>query len=99
MIYPKLNNDSTSILLDPACQKIDTQRQCYVMKPFCKDQKSGEDTVNPNPLNLALYLVAVVVVVVSVVIALLFIKRSRKSAKGAYNEYKSSSYLLTNDVI
>lgn len=98
MIYPKLNNDSTSILLDPACQKIDTQRQCYVMKPFCKDQKSGEDTVNPNPLNLALYLVAVFFFV-SVVIALLFIKRPRKSAKGAYNEYKSSSYILTNDVI
>lgn len=98
MIYPKLNNDSTSILLDSACQKIDTQRQCYVMDPFCQDQKSGEDRVNPILINLA-WCGAAVVFVILVLIYLCIFKRSRKSANGAYYKYKSLNYLLTNDVI
>lgn len=96
MIFPKLNKDSTSILLDSACQKIDTQRQCYVMDPFCQDQMSGEDRVDPFLINLAWCLVAVFFVIV-VLIYLCIFKRSKKSAKGAYNQ--SLSYLLTNDVI
>lgn len=98
MLYPKLNNDSTSILLDPACQKIDTQRQCYVMNPVCKDQKSGEDTVNPIHSNLVWCFLAFYFVIF-VLISLFFFKRSKNWAKGAYIEYKSLSYLLTNDVI
>lgn len=98
MIYSKLNKDSTSILLDSACQQIDTQRQCYVMEPFCQDQMSGEDTVNWILINLAWCGTAVVSVIV-VLIYLCIYKRSRKSAKGAYNEYESLSNLLINDVI
>lgn len=83
---------------DPACQKIDTLHQCYVMDPFCQDQMSGEDTVNPILVNLTWSLVAAVLIVV-VLISLCAFMKSRKSAKGAYNEYKSLSYLLTNEVI
>lgn len=98
MIYSKLNKDSTSILLDSACQKIDTQRQCYVMDLFCQDQMSGEDGVNSILIILGVGFAAVVLII-GVCIYLCICKRSRKSAKGAYNEYKSLSYPLINDVI
>lgn len=71
---------SSNFYNNSACQKIDTQRQCYVMDPICKDQMSGEDRVDPILINLAWCLVAVVFVIV-VLIYLCIYKRSRKSAK------------------
>lgn len=71
---------SSKFYNNSACQQIDTQRQCYVMEPFCQDQMSGEDGVNPILINLAWCGTAVVFVIV-VLIYLCIYKRSRKSAK------------------
>lgn len=70
---------SSNFYNNSACQKIDTQRQCYVMDPFCQDQKSGEDRVNPILINLA-WCGAAVVFVIVVLIYLCIFKRSRESA-------------------
>lgn len=77
---PTVHYWSSNFYDNPACQKIDTLHQCYVMDPFCQDQMSGEDTVNPILVNLTWSLVAAVLIVV-VLISLCAFMKSRKSAK------------------
>lgn len=71
---------SSNFYNNSACQKIDTQRQCYVMDLFCQDQMSGEDGVNSILIILGVGFAAVVLIIV-VCIYLCICKRSRKSAK------------------
>lgn len=56
------------LLLDPACQNINTEHHCYVMDPSCPHYVPDEDTGHHNIINPAWIIIAVSVLVVLIIV-------------------------------
>lgn len=64
-------------VIDPACQNISTELQCYVVDPNCTAQSNTEESSGQNNVILIMSIGSVIVFIISCISVLLFYKRRR----------------------
>lgn len=87
-ISAKLHSNSTSIHLDNACQKINTQLHCYEMDPACQLQVPDEET------EVHIMILGWTIAAVSLVVVLYFSVYFGMKFRGSVATCANSKYIF-----
>lgn len=67
--------------IDPACQSISTELQCYVKERYCTAQSNTEESPGQNNVTLFMSIGSAIVFITSCVIIILCLKRRQANGK------------------
>lgn len=71
--------------LDPACQSISTQLQCYLRERYCTDQSNTEESSGQNIVTLIMSIGSAVFITSCIIMILCYKRRQANRNKSKLN--------------
>lgn len=80
--------------IDPACQSISTELQCYVREPYCTAKSNTDESSDQNNVTLIMIIVGAIVLITSCIgIILCYKRRQANGNKRKLNNIHDLFYL------